>query len=72
MSTTRLIPTIMLETVLGPLWVWLILSERPTSATLTGGALIFAALTINTALDLLKPRQRTSAHTKHIDATAAS
>jgi drug/metabolite transporter (DMT)-like permease len=78
MTGARLLPAAetaligMLETVLGPLWVWLILSERPTSATLTGGALIFAALTINTALDLLKPRQRTSAHTKHIDATAAS
>ena len=62
----------MLETVLGPLWVWLILSERPTSATLTGGALIFTALAINTALDLLRPRQITPAHTEHPDAAAAS
>src|SRR5207253_871126 len=30
----------MLETVLGPLWVWLVLNERPGVATLTGGALI--------------------------------
>jgi len=34
----------MLETVLGPLWVWLLLDERPGVATLTGGALILAAL----------------------------
>ena len=34
----------MLETVLGPLWVWLVLDERPGVATLTGGALILAAL----------------------------
>jgi drug/metabolite transporter (DMT)-like permease len=38
----------MLETVLGPLWVWLVLDERPGVATLTGGALILAALLANT------------------------
>jgi drug/metabolite transporter (DMT)-like permease len=43
----------MLETVLGPLWVWLVLSERPATATLTGGALILAALVANTLIDLL-------------------
>ena len=41
----------MLETVLGPLWVWLVLNERPAAATLTGGALILAALLVNTLLD---------------------
>jgi drug/metabolite transporter (DMT)-like permease len=37
----------MLETVLGPLWVWLVPDERPGVATLTGGALILAALLAN-------------------------
>ena len=37
----------LLETVLGPLWVWLALNERPGVATLTGGALILAALLAN-------------------------
>ena len=41
----------MLETVLGPLWVWLVLNERPGAATLTGGAIILAALLANTLLD---------------------
>jgi len=41
----------MLETVLGPLWVWLVLNERPGAATLMGGALILAALLANTLLD---------------------
>ena len=45
----------MLETVLGPLWVWLVLSERPGAASLTGGALILAALLTNTLLDLVTP-----------------
>jgi len=40
----------MLETVLGPLWVWLVLNERPGVATLAGGALILAALLANTLL----------------------
>src|SRR5207302_4587563 len=43
----------MLETVLGPLWVWLLLSERPGAASLAGGALILAALLANTVVDLL-------------------
>jgi drug/metabolite transporter (DMT)-like permease len=46
----------MLETVLGPLWVWLVLSERPDAASLTGGALILTALLANTLVDLLTPR----------------
>jgi drug/metabolite transporter (DMT)-like permease len=37
----------MLETVLGPLWVWLVLNEQPGVATLTGGALILVALLAN-------------------------
>jgi len=45
----------MLETVLGPLWVWLMLSERPSSASLAGGALILAALVANTVIDLVSP-----------------
>jgi drug/metabolite transporter (DMT)-like permease len=59
MAGARLIPAAessligMLETVLGPLWVWLVLSERPATATLTGGALILAALVANTLIDLL-------------------
>jgi heme A synthase len=46
----------MLETVLGPVWVWLVLNERPDAASLTGGALIFVALVANMAVDLVRPR----------------
>src|SRR5881397_983867 len=46
----------MLEIVLGPLWVWLVLSERPPTASLTGGALILVALLTNTVLDVVTPR----------------
>ncbi len=45
----------MLETVLGPLWVWLVLDERPGATTLIGGTLILAALLANTVIDLVTP-----------------
>jgi drug/metabolite transporter (DMT)-like permease len=57
MGGARLIPAAqsalvgMLETVLGPLWVWLVLDEQPGAATLIGGALILAALLANTLLE---------------------
>lgn len=36
----------LLEIVLGPLWVWLALSERPSATTLAGGAIVLAAVVI--------------------------
>ena len=59
MIGARLIPAAesallgMLETVLGPLWVWLVLNERPGSGTMVGGALILGALLANTLIDLV-------------------
>jgi len=38
----------LLEVVLGPLWVWLAYSERPTATTLLGGAIITAAVIVQT------------------------
>lgn len=35
------------ETVLGPLWVWLVLSEQPGWATLAGGAVVVVTLTLH-------------------------
>jgi drug/metabolite transporter (DMT)-like permease len=58
MAGARLIPAAessligMLETVLGPIWVWLVLAERPGAAALAGGTLILAALLANTMLEL--------------------
>jgi drug/metabolite transporter (DMT)-like permease len=36
----------LLEVVLGPLWVWLAISERPSDATLVGGAILIGAVVI--------------------------
>jgi drug/metabolite transporter (DMT)-like permease len=66
MAGARLLPVAetsligMLEIVLGPLWVWLVLSERPGATTLAGGALILAALLVNTVVELVT-RQRPDA-----------
>jgi drug/metabolite transporter (DMT)-like permease len=36
----------MLEIVLGPLWVWVFLSEQPSTATLVGGAIVLGAVVL--------------------------
>jgi drug/metabolite transporter (DMT)-like permease len=38
----------LLEVVLGPVWVWLALDERPSTATLAGGAIVIAAIVLQT------------------------
>jgi drug/metabolite transporter (DMT)-like permease len=38
----------LLELVLGPLWVWLAESERPTTLTFVGGAVVIVAIVIQT------------------------
>jgi drug/metabolite transporter (DMT)-like permease len=49
----------MLETVLGPLWVWLLLGEQPAAASLIGGGILLSALLVHTLLDLVAPRRHT-------------
>jgi drug/metabolite transporter (DMT)-like permease len=36
----------LLEVVLGPLWVWIALSERPSTTTLAGGAVVIGAVSL--------------------------
>lgn len=36
----------LLEVVLGPLWVWVFLGERPATATLVGGAVVLGAVLV--------------------------
>ncbi len=45
----------LLETVLGPFWVWLVLDERPGFAALLGGGVVLAAMVAHTAYDLRRP-----------------
>ena len=39
------------ETILGPIWVWLIHSEIPSSRTILGGAVVFIALLVHIGLE---------------------
>jgi len=39
----------LLEVVLGPLWVWLALDERPSTLTLAGGAIVIAGIAFQTS-----------------------
>ena len=42
----------LLEAVLGPLWVWLIIGENPGLAAIIGGAIVLGALAVHAALAL--------------------
>lgn len=44
-----------LESVLGPVWVWLFLRESPGFYSAVGGVVILAALVAHTATDLARP-----------------
>ena len=44
----------LLETIIGPIWVWLIIKEQPSIETLYGGAIIVITLAIHSFLKLRK------------------
>ena len=44
----------LLETVIGPIWVWVIINEQPSVETLQGGAIIIATIAIHSFLKLRK------------------
>ena len=44
----------LLETTLGPLWVWLVIKEQPSIETITGGFVIIVTIAIHSALALRK------------------
>lgn len=48
----------LLETILGPLWVWLVLAETPPLASLVGGLIIVVTLAVNAWLGLMEQRRR--------------
>ena len=47
---------LLLETVLGPLWVWLGVGERPGNAALLGGAIVVATLVVHSLWRLRRQR----------------
>ena len=49
------------ELVLSPLWVWLVVNEVPTAATLAGGGMIMAATVVQASAARLARRAAPSA-----------
>ena len=44
----------LLETIIGPIWVWLIIKEQPSIETLQGGVVIIVTIAIHSFLKLKK------------------
>ena len=44
----------LLETIIGPIWVWLIIKEQPTPETIVGGAIIVLTIATHSFLKLKK------------------
>ena len=44
----------LLETILGPIWVWLVIKEQPSTETIIGGVIIIATIAIHSVLSLKK------------------
>ncbi|MDP2620761.1 MAG: DMT family transporter [Hyphomicrobiales bacterium] len=44
----------MLEPILGPMWVWLALGEKPAEGVLVGGTIVIASVVAKTLLDIRK------------------
>ena len=42
----------LLETIIGPIWVWLIIKEQPSLETIQGGTVIIAAIAIHSFIKL--------------------
>jgi drug/metabolite transporter (DMT)-like permease len=58
----------LLEVVLGPLWVWLAVDERPSLATVIGGAIVVAAVILQArdpASALVGPAEAVTGEAEH-------
>ena len=44
----------LLETIIGPIWVWVIINEQPSLETLQGGVIIITTIAIHSFLKLRK------------------
>ena len=52
MRGAELMLLVLVEFVLGPIWVWLFVNEIPRAATLVGGAVVLVAVASRAALSL--------------------
>jgi drug/metabolite transporter (DMT)-like permease len=56
----------LLEVVLGPLWVWMAVSERPSTATLIGGAIVVVGVLVQAGADPPGGRAQPAATTLNV------
>ena len=42
----------LLETIIGPIWVWLFINEKPTLETIHGGSIIILTIAIHSFLKI--------------------
>ena len=50
----------LLETILGPIWVWLVIKEQPSIETIQGGAVIIITIAIHSFLAIKKTQTKTT------------
>jgi len=56
LTATELGLLALLEPITGPLWVWFLMGERPSSLALVGGAIVFGAVIANEAFAAWRSR----------------
>ncbi len=54
----------LLETILGPIWVWMIIKEQPSSETILGGIVIIITIAIHSFLAIKKTQLKSIYRTK--------
>ena len=47
----------LLETIIGPIWVWLVIKEQPSFETIIGGAVIIITLGVHSFIKLREPQK---------------
>ena len=50
----------LLETIIGPIWVWLIIKEQPSTQTILGGIVIIITIAIHSLLAIKKTQTKTN------------
>jgi len=50
----------LLETILGPLWVWMVIKEQPSNETIYGGVVIIITIAIHSLLAIKKTQTKTN------------
>ncbi len=54
----------LLETILGPIWVWMVIKEQPSSETILGGIVIIVAIAIHSFLAIKKTQLKSTYRSK--------